>query len=112
MTMNARQITLNKGSWKEKEEARRPSSPANVSLDTSASSESQSTLMLLEELKLHQENQDGHNQTKMSLGRLEQAVTDIKDQMAKHEDCMGELVRLKTQSCDTRERCDTRFTVI
>lgn len=71
--------------------------------------------MLLEELKkkkkkLRQENQEGHNQTKMSLGQLEQAVTDIKDQMAKHEERMGqigELVRLKTQSCDTRERCDT-----
>lgn len=92
MASSARQRTLNKGSWKEKEEAWRPSSPANASLNTPASSVNQPTLMLMEELKkLRQENQDGHSQTKMSLGRLEQAVTDIKDQMAKHEERMGQI---------------------
>lgn len=38
--------------------------------------------MLLEELqKLRKENQDGHNHTKMSRERLEQEVTDIRDQL-------------------------------
>lgn len=38
--------------------------------------------MLLEELqKLRKENQDGHNHTKTSLERLEQEVTDIRDQL-------------------------------
>ena len=32
-----------------------------------------------------------HNQTKMSLRRLEQAVTDIKDQMAKNEERMEQI---------------------
>ncbi|KAF3859889.1 hypothetical protein F7725_000144, partial [Dissostichus mawsoni] len=48
--------------------------------------------MLLDELgKLRKENQEGHNQTKMSLDRLEQTVLDIKVQMGEHEGRIGKL---------------------
>lgn len=58
-----------------------------ASLNTADTSQDQPELMLLEELqKLRKENQDGHNHTKMPLERLEQAVTDIRDQITKYEE--------------------------
>lgn len=45
---------------------------------------------MLEELrKLCKENRDGHNHTKMSLERLEQAIANIKDQLGEHEERIG-----------------------
>ncbi len=70
-----------------------PPSPANASLNaTSNRYQSDQEEMLLEQLrKLRKENQKGHNQTKMSLERLEQAVADIKDQIGEHEERIGKL---------------------
>lgn len=52
----------------------------------------QSDTLVLEELrKLRKENQDGHNHTKLALGRLEQTVSEIKDQLAEHEEKIGKL---------------------
>ena len=71
---------------KEKGDKHRPPSP--VSLNTA--NKGQSDKKVLEKLrKLHKENQEGHNHTKMSLERLEQAVTAIKDQMVEHEERIG-----------------------
>ncbi|KAJ4935509.1 hypothetical protein JOQ06_017041 [Pogonophryne albipinna] len=72
---------------------RRPASPASASLKTDSNMcESVHEVTLLEELgKLRKENQEGHNQTKMSLDRLEQTVLDIKVQKGQHEGRIGKL---------------------
>ncbi|KAF3846978.1 hypothetical protein F7725_004056 [Dissostichus mawsoni] len=70
---------------------RRPASPASASLKTDSNTcEPDHEVKLLDELgKLRKENQEGHNQTKMS--RLEQTVLDIKVQMGEHEGRIGKL---------------------
>ncbi|KAJ4920541.1 hypothetical protein JOQ06_024740 [Pogonophryne albipinna] len=72
---------------------RRPASPASASLTTDSNMcESDREVTLMGELgKLCKENQEGHNQTKMSLDRLEQTVLDIKVQMGEHEGRIGKL---------------------
>ncbi|KAF3842563.1 hypothetical protein F7725_024514, partial [Dissostichus mawsoni] len=72
---------------------RRPASPASASLKTDSNTcELDHEVTLLDELgKLRKENQEGHNQTKMSLDRLEQTVLDIKVQMGEHEGRIGKL---------------------
>ncbi|KAI4791957.1 hypothetical protein KUCAC02_033703 [Chaenocephalus aceratus] len=72
---------------------RRPASPASASLTTDSNMcESDHEVTLMGELgKLRKENQEGHNQTKMSLDRLEQTVLDIKVQMGEHEGRIGKL---------------------
>ncbi|KAK1877125.1 LINE-1 retrotransposable element ORF1 protein [Dissostichus eleginoides] len=72
---------------------RRPASPASASLKTDSNTcEPDHEVTLLDELgKLRKENQEGHNQTKMSLDRLEQTVLDIKVQMGEHEGRIGKL---------------------
>lgn len=103
MTTNKKQRTLNKDSWKEKEDKQRPPSPA--SLNAANDSQEQPELMLLEELKkLRKENQEGHNHTKMSLERLEQAVTDIRDHVAKHEERIGQMEERISATEDTLMR--------
>ncbi|KAI4833158.1 hypothetical protein KUCAC02_016072 [Chaenocephalus aceratus] len=69
------------------------SSPASASLTTDSNMcESDHEVTLMGELgKLRKENQEGHNQTKMSLDRLEQTVLDIKVQMGEHEGRIGKL---------------------
>ncbi|CAI5678027.1 unnamed protein product [Oreochromis niloticus] len=103
MTTNKKERTLNKDSWKEKEDKQRPPSPA--SLNAANDSQGQPELMLLEELKkLRKENQEGHNHTKMSLERLEQAVTDIRDHVAKHEERIGQMEERSSATEDTLMR--------
>ncbi|KAI4815058.1 hypothetical protein KUCAC02_005224 [Chaenocephalus aceratus] len=72
---------------------RRPASPASASLTTDSNMcESDHEVTLMGELgKLRKENQEGHNQTKMSLDRLEQTVLDIKVQIGEHEGRIGKL---------------------
>lgn len=64
----------------------------NANANASGSNRCQSDTSILEELrKLRNENQDGHNHTKLALGRVEQTVSDIKDKLAEHEERMEKL---------------------
>lgn len=51
--------------------------------------------------KHHKENQDGQNQAKLSLERLEQVVIDVKDQMGEDEEKMRKLGERVSMSEDT-----------
>lgn len=64
----------------------------NANANASVSNKCQSDTSILEELrKLRNENQDGHNHTKLALGRVEHMVSDIKDKLAEHEERMEKL---------------------
>ena len=68
----------------------KPNPPSPTSKNTASSNTCQSDLTVLEELrKLRKENQDGHNHTKLALSRVEQSISDIKDQLVEHEERMG-----------------------
>lgn len=103
MSTTTRQRHLNKHEFgKEKEDKQRPSSPASLITTANASNKCQSDLKLLEELKkLQKENQDGRNHTKMSLECLEQALADIKDQMAEHEERIEQVEERVSTAEDT-----------
>ena len=67
-------------------------SPPSKNMASSNTCPSPPDKSILEELKrLRQENQDGHNHTKLALGRVEQTVSDIKGQLAEHEVRMGRM---------------------
>lgn len=64
----------------------------NANTNGSLSNKCQSYTSILEEpKKLRNENQDGHNHTKLALGRVEQKVSDIKDKLVEHEESLEKL---------------------
>ncbi|KAK1905907.1 RhoGEF domain containing protein gxcH [Dissostichus eleginoides] len=84
---------------------RRPASPASASLKTDSNTcDLDHEVTLLDELgKLLKENQEGHNQTKMSLDRLEQTVLDIKELHKKRAKVHEVIKQLKKK--DILARC-------
>lgn len=90
MSSSSRQRKLDYSKAKDDNKPRAPS-PANVSKDA-ASDKACPDMTILEELRsLRKENQDGHNQTKITLNRLERTVTDIKEQLVEHGERIEQL---------------------
>lgn len=83
----------------------KPNPPSPTSKHTASSNTIQSDLTVLEELrKLRKENQEGHNHTKLALSRVEQSVSDIKDQLVEHEERMGRFEERLSTAEDTELR--------
>lgn len=92
MSSSAGQRRHDKPDPSREKEDNKPNQPSPTSLNKASSITCQSESSVLEELKkLRKGNQEGHNHTKFTLGRVEQTVWDIKDQLAEREERMGRL---------------------
>lgn len=79
---------------KDKNENSKQQSPTCVVASTSTSTPETESKILSELEKLRKENFDGHNQTKLSLTKLESSMQDLK----------GELVRLEKRTTEVEDR--------